>query len=555
MAAFIDSVTNRKLIYFGLFILLIQIGFFVIGGIIAPSPSNVSPMLSVKCLDDQKGPRDRWFYPRGKDRSKTCQQIHDFGEETVQKMKLNASNIVFAVQFPIPRDGQELTMSRWFQGLLGVLHPEIVYQGDDKTSFKLDIEIHARIGYRNKEDPEDAWKEIDRSVETRQLECSIEERHKDYLYNCTPVALFELGSSYHDFYLLNLRLPVHNSNGTLSGKNTGLGQLQDLWVVEIHQNGGFTRVWFSVKTVLFPFVFVAVCWFWTKIRNLPKAPRLLEKMLFTLGLAMLLLDLPLEFLSLLFDIPAILLISDIRQGIFYSILLAFWIIFAGEYQMDDVLRDSIFFYWKHLGAVGFGCICLFVFDMCERGVQLTNAFYSIWATPTGTNLAMAFIIVAGICACIYFVYLTVMISFALRNMWDKRKKLLQLDEKRRKHYQMMIFRFQFLLLISLLCAALTVISFIIGQVSESSWKWGDEERAGLEYTSAFFVGIFAMWNLYVITLLILYSPVSTHEALENPTENSEVIALNAVSGTSNDSILMTDFATSATSFLRKVAED
>lgn len=39
----------------------------------------------------------------------------------------------------------------------------------------MEMEIHARIGYRNRDDPEDAWTEIDRSVESRQLDCSIDE--------------------------------------------------------------------------------------------------------------------------------------------------------------------------------------------------------------------------------------------------------------------------------------------------------------------------------------------------------------------------------------------
>lgn len=36
---------------------------------------------------------------------------------------------------------------------------------------------------------------------------------------------------------------------------------------------------------------------------------------------------------------------------------------------------------------------------------------------------------------------------------------------------------------TMLCAAMTVILFIIGQVSEGYWKWGDE-RSNVQYTSA-----------------------------------------------------------------------
>ncbi len=39
---------------------------------------------------------------------------------------------------------------------------------------------------------------------------------------------------------------------------------------------------------------------------------------------------------------------------------------------------------------------------------------------------------------------------------------------------------------TLLSAAITVIFFIISQVSEGHWKWGEDQT--LEYTSAFFTG-------------------------------------------------------------------
>ena len=163
---------------------------------------------------------------------------------------------------------------------------------------------------------------------------SVLQKHQDYLYNCSPMALYELGALHHDFYLLNLRLPVtYAKDGTPIGKNINLGKLLDLWIIEIHQNGGYTRVFWSVKTVFFPLVLAGVVWFWHRIQQLTRPPKLMEKMLFTLGLGLFLLDTPIEWFSLGFNFPAMLLLSDIRQGLFYTILFAFWIVFAGEYQM------------------------------------------------------------------------------------------------------------------------------------------------------------------------------------------------------------------------------
>lgn len=86
-----------------------------------------------------------------------------------------------------------------------------------------------------------------------------------------------------------------------------------------------------------------------------------------------------------------LLLSDIRQGIFYAMLCSFWLVFAGEHMLiqESGERNSLKIYWKHLSAVVVGCISLFLFDMCERGVQLRNPFYSIWVTKFGTNIAVS----------------------------------------------------------------------------------------------------------------------------------------------------------------------
>ncbi len=48
--------------------------------------------------------------------------------------------------------------------------------------------------------------------------------------------------------------------------------LQIIW-----QNGGFTKVWLSLKTVFFPLLLAALVWFWKRIAQLDRPPMLLEK--------------------------------------------------------------------------------------------------------------------------------------------------------------------------------------------------------------------------------------------------------------------------------------
>lgn len=121
---------------------------------------------------------------------------------------------------------------------------------------------------------------------------------------------------------------------------------------------------------------------------------------------------PIEYFTLAFDMPFMLLLSDLRQGVFYATLLSFWLVFAGEHMLvsslpvllfaqtlvviidvafqiqDNGERNTLKIYWKHLSAVVVGCISLFVFDVCERGVQLRNPFFSIWVSNFGSHFAV-----------------------------------------------------------------------------------------------------------------------------------------------------------------------
>ena len=122
--------------------------------------------------------------------------------------------------------------------------------------------------------------------------------------------------------------------------NTELGRLADIWLVAINQNGGFTRVWVTLKTLFFPIIIVEMIWFWRRLRLISRPPSLLEKMLLSLGAALTFLNLPIEYATLAFEMPWVNLFNDVKQGIFYANLLVFWLIFAGEHLIgSDKLTD------------------------------------------------------------------------------------------------------------------------------------------------------------------------------------------------------------------------
>lgn len=111
------------------------------------------------------------------------------------------------------------------------------------------------------------------------------------------------------------------------------------------------------------------------------------------------------------------------QGIFYATLMIFWLVFTGEHCINETgetgEKHGLKAYWVKLAVVLFGCTCLFLFDICERGMQLRDPFYSIWADDVSTNLALAFIILAGVSAGVFFLFLCYMIYKVSMNLTQK----------------------------------------------------------------------------------------------------------------------------------------
>ncbi len=54
--------------------------------------------------------------------------------------------------------------------------------------------------------------------------------------------------------------------------------------------------------------------------------------------------------------------------------------------------------------------------------------------------------------------------------------------------QGLIYRFRFLMSVTLICALCTVVFFVLSQFGESKWKWESSSNVHVEYTSAFLTG-------------------------------------------------------------------
>lgn len=143
----------------------------------------------------------------------------------------------------------------------------------------------------------------------------------------------------------------------------------------------------------------------------------------------------------------------------------------------------------------------------HRGIQAHDPFFTIWEVDS--NLALIFIITAILASSCYFVFLCYHVYLVMRTISSKQTSLPSMSSTRRLIYQGIIYRFKFLLIATLVCAASTMTAYIFGQVKEDMAGWEDEllnESYHIEWTSAMFTTVYAMWNCYIITLLILYAP-------------------------------------------------
>lgn len=90
--------------------------------------------------------------------------------------------------------------------------------------------------------------------------------------------------------------------------------------------------------------------------------------------------------------------------------------------------------------------------------------FSIWSHPLAAKLGYASVILGGLCAAAYFLYLAVLVGRALWQIFAKRRLLPALQPNQRVYYSGLIYRFTALLIYTILCAALTVVFYIFSQV-------------------------------------------------------------------------------------------
>lgn len=126
----LETLSFKKLMLFACAIAVFQVACFLAGGLIAPAPSTYENLLAVKCVDRVSSLRgqysDHWFFHRPRDSPYSCNETVDKISEI--KQRTEASQLVFVFQFPLPKSGYDLDMTRWFQQITGLINLDTVYK-------------------------------------------------------------------------------------------------------------------------------------------------------------------------------------------------------------------------------------------------------------------------------------------------------------------------------------------------------------------------------------------------------------------------------------------
>ncbi|TFK01019.1 ribonuclease-like [Platysternon megacephalum] len=323
-----------------------------------------------------------------------------------------------------------------------------------KTACEDNAEITFDVSLAYRDDMVTEWTEMAHAVQTRKLKCSFASSktraHEGQHYDGDALPFMEIGTVAHLLYLINIRLPVNESQGV----NVGIGEIKDVRLIVCVS---FLSLAFS-KLYQISSPLPQVDWdnqiYFIFILHVVQYPRTCH--------------------CATCDFSVIILFVSNNNKKNLRVLCSVQFLHVVD-QNDQTWLSG---YWKWVGPIAVGSFCLFIFDIYKRGVQLKNPFYGFWTTDVGMQLAlMAFFTIAGICLCLYYLFLCFLVFKVFQNFHGKPLSLPPIKKTCRIQNQELNIGFKFLMVITLICAAMTIIIFIVRQVSVleviSDEKWGE----------------------------------------------------------------------------------
>nr|CAB3267756.1 protein wntless homolog [Phallusia mammillata] len=496
--AVIETLSTKKLVAMVLGLVVLEIGFVILGGIVAPNPTMSIVLTATTCINNKS---QDWILPE------TCEQMEldpKNHQETISHQgpddnpKHDPNNVVFAVVVP----KKDLEMSRWFQYMLTLAIFRIPYNIQHEVApdamATLDIRLAYSNDYNSYKSPK-SWQSVVNSTQERPLECVFEHpktyEYTGFEYNCDPLFISQLGSLPHKHYLINIRLPVNKAHPKIS-PNMKIGQVTEIDFVAVTQTGGFTYLWVCIKATLCVVMIFPCLWYWRKLSTSDQPATLTEKAIFALGLGMLFLNGPFELVTIFTDASWMLMITDLRQGLFYALLCTFWVIYINEHFKNKAKKNKLSVYKWQLAVIILTCFAFTGLKLAERGSQLSHPASILWQSPKGALTIFVCQCIAGV---LFFLHLCFLV---IRGLYLQRFRQFTSSVRATTDFKSFVNRYLMLTLLSIGTSGMTVAYFIFGLQLEG---WLVPEIT-LPTSSVFYIGVYGLWNLYALLVLLLYAP-------------------------------------------------
>lgn len=517
--AVIENVSSKKLWTGGFIIFILAILGFLLGGMyISAKPNHADENIATECWDsDGNFEKDIGLMPwhpikAAKLPTQQCNLLTDEVRKSVQN-----EEVVLSLHIPV----NGVTLTRWFSYLLVLVYPELTSAVKPNST-----RIHFDAKFYHRNDPNEKWTLGHKKNFSRRYNCEETQFNKFVDYSCEPMNFIELGSVPHRYYLVNFKLRKFDEDGIRI--NDKIGEFSHVNMPVIYQPPEFTKLWLSLQTCVFVSQWFFLVWFTNRIAQLNRPKTLIEKSILGLGIAIQVGNFPVQWLALFMEAPWMLLMSDIRQGLAYMSLFGFWLVFMSEHLLDRAHRDNLKNYAIHLIFVIVCGLSMFILDCIERGWQLKDPFWSVWDTDHGRNAAVAMPIVGGVFGGLYLINLGYIIFKVSYNLFKRQQHFIG-----RLHAEGLIIRFQIIIGFTLLCAIASLVAFYYNEATDSPVVINEHH---IQVQSAIYTGLYVLWNLYVLSVMLLYAP--SHKRYSS--DMSETIPLNSevtsISGSRVDSL-------------------
>jgi len=546
----LQSWSRRKLLIIVSFLIAAHIAVFFMGVIVAPSMFHDANVPGTVCVKQDP--------PESNSGSSTLTTWYqEQASETTRCLPMETSNpkvdslseSLLAFRFPTDETTPS-SYTRWNWRLLGSLYLSLSFNEDEDLDYSDKNVTSAGYALNQRNIPVTMEAKLDASYDQSYVDQTTDEHHRLFEwvrlseikadrklqctvtslqpglssvvdYSCTLTPLFSIEMLSNQSYILQLNFsPPRPQNGSDASDMDTFGITESSVVIKqafltlIVEDRGFHTAMFYLKCFCVPFILGALVIFGIRLYLNDLYVSIPDRLLVTCALAQILHDIPVEALIADGNIweasPYLKLMDELGRFLLITCLFLFWIIYTKDkISTKEPWERNTRYYWRQIVIVILGGLIAMMWAVYGRGPGLSNAFKNHWLVDSPTVLvSLGLIFSLAALALAYQTYLSVLIFRALCDISVVHYRQHYCAATGRSFVPHRIWRIKMVLLYSFAVSVLTIAGLILHLAMELSLHWNPQFYLNpipfhLTFASAYILGMNGLWNLHIITLLLM----------------------------------------------------